>query len=136
MMRKKIMMFKAKIQDIDKLIKDTGFVIKGKEQGYIDENNYVYGHYVDGYIVGPIVDIGDDHIDLEYWCKVDPDTLVEVDSPEFTIEEWSTFRIRKTVEARDMGYAQLAFERWKDRSLSKEFKRMQRLSYEIEELEE
>ena len=80
------MMFKAKIQDIDKLIKDTGFVIKGKEQGYIDENNYVYGHYVDGYIVGPIVDIGDDHIDLEYWCKVDPDTLVEVDSPEFTIE--------------------------------------------------
>ncbi|MCW6702121.1 hypothetical protein NH288_08470 [Anaerococcus sp. NML200537] len=130
------MMFKAKIQDIDKLIKDTDFVRRGKEEGYIDENNYIYGYYIDGYIVGPVVDVGDDHIDLDYWCKVDPDTLVEVDSPEFTIEEWSTFRIRKTVEARNEGYAQLAFERWKDRSLPKEFKRMQRLSYEIEELEE
>lgn len=114
------MMFKAKILDIDKLIQDTDFVIKGKEQGYIDENNYVYGYYVEGYIVGPIVDVGDDHIDLEYWCKVDPDTVVEVDS---------------TVEARNELYAQLAFERWRDRSLPKEFIRMKRESYDIEEIE-
>lgn len=129
------MMFKAKILDIDKLIKDTDFVIKGKEQGYIDENNYVYGYYVDDYIVGPIVDVGDDHIDLEYWCKVDPDTVVEVDSPEFTIEEWGTYRMKKTVEARNEVYAQLAFERWRDRSLPKEFTRMKRESYDIEEIE-
>lgn len=128
-------MFKAKILDIDKLIQDTDFVIEGKEKGYIDENNYVYGYFVDGYIIGPVVDVGDDHIDLEYWCKVDPDTVVEVDSPEFTIEEWSTFKIRKTVEARNELYAQLAFERWRDRSLPKEFIRMKRESYDIEEIE-
>lgn len=129
------MMFKAKILDIEKLIKDTDFVIKGKEQGYIDENNYVYGNYVDGYIVGPIADVGYDHIDLEYWCKIDPDTLVEVDSPEFTIEEWSTFRIRKTVEARNEAYAQLAYMRWSERDLPKEFTRMTLKSMDIEEIE-
>ena len=129
------MMFKAKILDIDKLVKDTDFVVEGKEKGYIDENNNVYGYYVDGYIVGPIADVGDDHINLEYWCKVDPDTVVEVDSPEFTIEEWSIFRISKTVEARNAGYAQLAYERWRDRILPKEFKRMRRISCDIDELE-
>lgn len=129
------MMFKAKIVDIDKTIKDTDFVIKGKEQGYIDENNYVYGYYVDGYIVGPIADVGDDHIDLEYWCKVDPDTVVEVDSPEFTIEEWGTYRIKKTVEARDGLYAQLAYIRWMDKNLPRELTRVKIEDMKIEEIE-
>lgn len=128
-------MFKAKILDIDKLIKDTDFVIKGKEQGYIDENNYVYGYYVDGYIVGPVVDVGDDRIDLEYWCKVDPDTVVEVDSPEFTIEEWGTYRMTKTVEARNEGYAQLSYYRWRNKNLPKGFKTMTLEKHDIEEIE-
>lgn len=128
-------MFKAKIIDIEKLIKDTDFVIKGKEQGYIDENNYVYGYFVDGYIIGPVVDVGDDHIDLEYWCKVDPDTVVEVDSPEFTIEEWSTYRIRKTVAARDEDYARLAYMRWKYRNKPKEFNTIILEKMDIEEVE-
>lgn len=130
------MMFKAKIVDIDKCIKDTDFVIKGKEQGYIDENNYVYGYYVDGYIVGPVVDLGDDHIDLEYWCKVDPDTVIEVESPEFTIEERGTYRIKKTVEARNGLYAQLAYIRWRDKNLPGELKRMKLEEMKIEEIEE
>lgn len=129
------MMFKAKIIDIEKLIKDTDFVIKGKEQGYIDENNYVYGYFVDGYIIGPVVDVGDDHIDLEYWCKVDPDTVVEVDSPEFTIEEWGTYRMRKTVEARNEVYAQLAYYRWRNKIMPKGFKTMQLKEKSIEEIE-
>ena len=129
------MMFKAKIVDIDKCIKDTDFVIKGKEQGYIDENNHVYGYYVDGYIVGPIVVVGDDNIDLEYWCKVDPDTVVEVDSPEFTIEEWGTYRIKKTVEARDGLHAQLAYIRWMDKNLPRELTRMKIEDMKIEEIE-
>lgn len=129
------MMFKAKILDIDKLIKDTDFVIEGKEQGYIDEKNYVYGYYVDGYIVGPVVDVGDDHIDLEYWCKVDPDTVVEVDSPEFTIEEWGTYRMRKTVEARNEGYAQLSYYRWRNKIMPKEFTTMRLEKTSMEEIE-
>ena len=129
------MMFKAKIVDIDKCIKDTDFVIKGKEQGYIDENNYVYGYYVDGYIVGPITYVGDDHIDMEYWCKVDPDTVVEVDSPEFTIEEWGTYRIKKTVEARNGLHAQLAYIRWMDKNLPRELTRMKIEDMKIEEIE-
>lgn len=129
------MMFKGKIQDIDKLIKDTDFVIQGKEQGYIDENNYVYGYYADGYIVGPVVDVGDDHIDLEYWCKVDPDTVVEVDSPEFTIEEWGTYSIKKTVEARNGLHAQLAYIRWRDKNLPREFTKIKLESMKIEEIE-
>lgn len=129
------MMFKAKILDIDKLIQDTDFVIEGKEKGYIDEENYVYGYYVEGYIVGPIVDVGDDHIDLEYWCKVDPDTVVEVDSPEFTIEEWGTYRMRKTVEARNEGYAQLSYYRWRNKIMPKEFTTMRLEKTSMEEIE-
>ena len=130
------MMFKAKILDIDKLIEDTDFVIEGKEKGYIDEENYIYGYYVDGYIVVPVVDVGDDHIDLEYWCKVDPDTVVEVDSPEFTIEEWGTYRIRKTVEARNYGYAALAYHRWRGKNLPKEFTTIKLEKHDIEEIEQ
>ena len=129
------MMFKAKIIDIKKLIKDTDFVIEGKEKGYIDEDNHVYGYYVDGYIVGPVVDVGDDHIDLEYWCKVDPDTVVEVDSPEFTIEEWGTYRINKTVEARNEAYAQLAYYRWRNKIMPKEFTTMRLEKKSMEEIE-
>ena len=129
------MMFKAKIQDIDKLIKDTDFVIRGKEQGYIDENNYVYGHYVDGYIVGPIADVGDDHINLEYWCKVDPDTVVEVDSPEFMVEEIAKYSIKKTVQARNELYAQLAYIRWRDKNLPRGFIKIGHEGMNIEEIE-
>ena len=129
------MMFKAKILDIDKLIKDTDFVIEGKEKGYIDDDNHVYGYYVDGYIVGPVVDVGDDHIDLEYWCKVDPDTVVEVDSPEFTIEEWGTYRMKKTVEARNEAYAQLSYYRWRNKIMPKEFTTMQLEKTSMEEIE-
>ncbi|WP_099321125.1 hypothetical protein [Anaerococcus sp. Marseille-P3625] len=130
------MMFKAKILDIDKLIKDTDFVIEGKEKGYIDEENYVYGYYIEGYIVGPIVDVGDDHIDLEYWCKVDKNTVVEVDSPEFIVEELGTYRIRKTVEATNGIYAQLAYVRWKDKSLPREFHTIRLENMNLEEIKE
>lgn len=66
------MKFKAKILDN---IKDEEFIEDGRKEGWIDEDNYIYGWYVDGYIVGPIVDVGDDHIELDYWCEVDKSTL-------------------------------------------------------------
>lgn len=66
------MKYKAKI--LDDLGKEE-FIESGKKEGWIDKNNYIYGWYVDGYIVGPIIDVGDDHIELDYWCKVDKSTL-------------------------------------------------------------
>lgn len=75
------MKFKAKMLGDIQLsdnIEDEEFLTEGKEEGWIDNNNYIYGWYVDGYIVGPVVDVGDDYIALGYWCKVDEDTLTEI----------------------------------------------------------
>ena len=129
------MRYKAKIQNVEKMIKMGSFISRGKNLGYIDDNFYIYGFYVDGYILGPVIDVCDDHIALEYWCKVDEDTLVEVGSPEFTVEETGIYKIRTTVEARNEGYAELAYIHWKERNLPDEFKTLTLKSRNIEEIE-
>lgn len=68
---------KAKISNIEKVKENKDFITRGGNLGYIDKDFYISGWYVDGYIVGPVVDVGDDHIDFEYWCKVDEDTVTD-----------------------------------------------------------
>lgn len=41
----------------------------------LDEQGYVTGFYVDGYIVGPVVESTEEYISLEWWCPVDVSTL-------------------------------------------------------------
>lgn len=45
------------------------------------DGTYVYGWYVDGFIVGKVMDVDDEYIALEYWVPVDPGTvrLIEED---------------------------------------------------------
>lgn len=40
---------------------------------------YVYGWYVDGFIVGEVMESDDEYIALEYWVPVDPETVCLVD---------------------------------------------------------
>ena len=42
---------------------------------FIDKDGYIVGWYVDGAIVGKIFDFDEEYISLEFWCKVDVDTL-------------------------------------------------------------
>ena len=43
------------------------------------DGTYVYGWYVDGFIVGQVMDSDDEYIVLEYWVPVDPETVCLVD---------------------------------------------------------
>ncbi len=43
------------------------------------DGTYVYGWYVDGFIVGKVMDYDDEYIALEYWVPVDPETVCLVD---------------------------------------------------------
>lgn len=45
---------------------------------FIDEDGYIVGWYVDGAIVGKFVEFYDEYTSLEFWCKVDVDTLEAV----------------------------------------------------------
>lgn len=45
---------------------------------YVDDEGYIYGWYVDGYIVGGMVEVNDEYCSLEYWVPVIEDTLVLV----------------------------------------------------------
>ena len=42
---------------------------------FIDKDGYIVGWYVDGAIVGKFFDFDEEYISLEFWCKVDVDTL-------------------------------------------------------------
>ncbi len=43
------------------------------------DGTYVYGWYVDGFIVGKVMELDDEYIDLEYWVPVDPETVCLVE---------------------------------------------------------
>ena len=43
------------------------------------DGTYVYGWYVDGFIVGQVMDSDDEYIVLEYWVPVDPETVCLVE---------------------------------------------------------
>ena len=42
---------------------------------FIDKDGYIVGWYVDGAIVGDFVEFNEEYTSLEFWCKVDVDTL-------------------------------------------------------------
>ena len=52
-------------------------VLLAELTGY--DGTYVYGWYVDGFIVGKVMDYDDEYIALEYWVPVDPETVCLVD---------------------------------------------------------
>ena len=42
---------------------------------FIDKDGYIVGWYVDGAIVGKFINFDEEYTSLEFWCKVDVDTL-------------------------------------------------------------
>lgn len=72
------MRFKAKpTKELTKETVDEDLWYFMKE--YVDDEGYVYGWYVDGYIVGGMVEENEDYCSLEYWVPVIKDTVVLVE---------------------------------------------------------
>lgn len=46
-----------------------------EDMGISLENGWVYGSYVDGFIISEVVDATDMYITIGRWCKVDPETV-------------------------------------------------------------
>lgn len=44
----------------------------------LDEEGYVHGYYVDGYIVGKVADATDEYFNPEFWCPIDKSTLAAI----------------------------------------------------------
>lgn len=44
-----------------------------------DEKGYLIGWYSDGYLLGDVVEVDEDYIIHEWWCKVDEDTVMEIE---------------------------------------------------------
>lgn len=42
-------------------------------------NGWVTGWYADGYILGDIIEVDEEYIVHEWWCKVDENTMQEGD---------------------------------------------------------
>lgn len=45
------------------------------ETGFIHDNGWIYGSYVDGYIINGVVESTDEYIALEEWCPVQKNTV-------------------------------------------------------------
>lgn len=46
----------------------------------LDSDGYVHGWYVDGFIVGKVMESCEEYIALEFWCPVDVSTLEQEES--------------------------------------------------------
>lgn len=57
--------------------------VKKEFAEFIDKDGYIVGWYVDGAIVGKFVEFEDEYTSLEFWCKVDVDTLEVVNDPDY-----------------------------------------------------
>lgn len=44
----------------------------------MDDEGYVHGYYVDGYIIGKIAEVTDEYFQPEFWCPIDKSTLVKI----------------------------------------------------------
>ncbi|MDG4969273.1 hypothetical protein [Lactococcus lactis] len=44
----------------------------------LDDEGYIHGYYVDGYIVGKVADATDEYFNPEFWCPIDKSTLVAI----------------------------------------------------------
>lgn len=66
------MKFKAKPKMVDQTPSDFDIPV--------DAEGYVRGWYVDGFIVGEVIESTEEYINLEYWCPVDVSTLEQEES--------------------------------------------------------
>lgn len=41
----------------------------------LDDEGYVHGWYVDGFIVGAVQESTEEYIAMDFWCPIDKDTL-------------------------------------------------------------
>ena len=48
---------------------------KKEFEDFIDEDGFIVGWYVDGAIVGKFIVFDEEYTSLEFWCKVDVETL-------------------------------------------------------------
>ncbi len=48
---------------------------KLNEIGVNHDNGWVYGTYIDGYIINDVLEATDEYITIGQWCKVDPETV-------------------------------------------------------------
>ncbi len=61
------------------------------------DGTYVYGWYVDGFIVGEVIEANEEYIAIEYWIPVEPETVCivgEIKMPRFNVErngKWACF---------------------------------------------
>lgn len=69
--------FKAipKIEDLDELLKDGIEPFEGFND-LLDDEGYVHGYYVDGYIVGGVADVTDEYFQPDFWIPVDKNTVL------------------------------------------------------------
>lgn len=44
----------------------------------LDDEGYIHGYYVDGYIIGKIAEVTDEYFQPEFWCPIDKSTLVKI----------------------------------------------------------
>ncbi|ARE09505.1 hypothetical protein [Lactococcus lactis] len=44
----------------------------------LDDEGYVHGYYVDGYIIGGIAEVTDEYFQPEFWCPIDKSTLAAI----------------------------------------------------------
>ncbi|MEY2385993.1 hypothetical protein KGN15_002325 [Lactococcus lactis] len=44
----------------------------------LDDEGYVHGYYVDGYIIGGIAEVTDEYFHPEFWCPIDKSTLAAI----------------------------------------------------------
>ena len=44
----------------------------------LDEEGYVHGYYVDGYIVGDFAEVNEEYTHLEFWVPIEMDTLTQI----------------------------------------------------------
>ncbi|WP_225309752.1 YopX family protein [Listeria monocytogenes] len=55
--------------------KSNGTIEELEEIGIEHTNGWVYGSYIDGFIINGIVEANDEYISIEQWCGVDPKTV-------------------------------------------------------------
>lgn len=68
------MLFKAK---------PTAYAFSAEHYSYdwslpLDEEGYIHGWYVDGFIVGAVQESTEEYIAMDFWCPIEKDTL-EID---------------------------------------------------------
>ena len=44
----------------------------------LDDEGYVHGYYVNGYIIGKIAEVTDEYFQPEFWCPIDKSTLAAI----------------------------------------------------------